>query len=181
MKIYLELFRTAPEIGGVQGDVDGDVSHQCNALLAGVCTEPVPLAVKLVLQELVEVDLLCQRPTSPRQRLRLPPLEFRRPLRPSPTAKVPLQRHKQGVVLQPVRFGVTERPEICRWSHSESFIRLPQNRQPLPVQQSKIHLIRTRTPGDFIHFRLGQKPVLNQKIQVNEIGIPSKGGEGLIG
>ena len=51
--VQQEQFRCRPDIGGIQGNVNGNITDDADALAVGVCAKGLPLTVKLVLQEIL--------------------------------------------------------------------------------------------------------------------------------
>src|SRR5439155_26210501 len=55
-----EEFGVSPDVGGVEGDEDGDVADETDALVGCAGAEIAPLALEEVLDELVIADFLCE-------------------------------------------------------------------------------------------------------------------------
>ena len=103
------------------------------------------------------------------------------PFLPGLHAEMPLEGHEQGVVRQPggiflrkgrYRFGVPLAAAIRR---------LFQQVQTVFVELAVIHMAGVLSPVPVTDLLLRQKPILDQQIQINEIGIARIGGKTLVG
>ena len=180
--VQLEVPGLGPDVGGVQGHVDGHVPDEADAPVVGVIPQRVPLAEEQELAEDPEIQVLGV--AGPVGLYRLRPVQadgLVRPLGPAHHAEAGLHRHVEGVVLQP---GGVFPPEGGHF--------LPQ-RLPPPLKGQPQHLeavfidLRVVHPGGVVApvpvFDLGgtQELLLYQQVQVDEIGVAGEAGEGGIG
>ena len=91
-----------------------------------------------------------------------------------------LQGHEQGVIVQPGR-GLAEHFVLTGRIGQQTAGRLFQHRVPGDVHQAIIHALRVAAPVQALVFVRLQQPVRRQIVQVDEIGVAGKGGEGLVG
>ena len=95
--------RMRPDIGGVFGRVDGQVSDQADPQIVDVGFERVQLAEEQILKKIVEAGFVGELPCSVFQSLALPQPNRLRPVLPRPAAVPLLERHIQAVIRKPVR------------------------------------------------------------------------------
>ena len=110
VRIQGEQVGAGPHIGAVMRDKNRQVADDPDSLLVGATPQLLPLAEEQILTEPVKFDLDSQFPSSLFQRRRLASGDIRRPLGPGTPAVAVLQRHEQGVVIQPERRFAAELP-----------------------------------------------------------------------
>ena len=148
----------------------------------GVLPQVAPLAEEQILQKGPEVHLVPVCLVAPRHRLGpVEPDVLLRPLGPGSHAEVLLHGHKQGVVRQPGPVLLPEGVQLRRHLLPAPGKGLPQQGEALGEDGAVVHPLRVVAPVDVGKVRLGQKAVLHQQIQVDEIGVARKGGKALVG
>ena len=101
--VQLKLLGAGPDVGAVNGDVDGQVPDDGDAFFVGIFLQAPPLAEKEELYPGPEVDFSGQLLPGPLQGGGAAKAQLLRPLQPGSSVIPVLQGHEQGVVLQPVR------------------------------------------------------------------------------
>ena len=177
--VQLEQLGIAPNLAGVQGHINGHIPQNGNALLFGVLPQGVPLAVELVLDKLVEVQLFSQALANLPQGFRLPVLEGFLPPVPGKALEFVLQGHIQGVIPQPV--GVLPAECLVVPIRPEPGVGQGQHLPPGPVQKAEVCPAGVLPPGKALRLSRLQKSLLLEGGQVNEIFVAGKGGAGLVG
>ena len=173
----LEQLPVGPHVHAVVGHVDGDISDEADALLVGVGPQGLPLAVEAVLDEGVIVDLLPEQLPIPGHGLRLPVPDILRPVDPAFALKMILQGAEQRPVLQ---IPGVSRHVLGHLGPIEPGEGLFQHLATAHVQEAEIHLPGILAPvlADVL---IGEEPLLLQKIQIHQIGVPGEGGRALVG
>ena len=178
--IQLELVGIGPHVSAVQGHIDGQVPNDGNPLLVGVLLQVPPLGIKEVLHPPPEIHLLPELFPGLFHRLGLPQADVLRPLQPGNSAVSVFQGHEQGVVLQPVRTPEGA-PHLKLVPPGQAGTGQTQNVKAVLIEDLVIDPRRVIPPVDILILSGLQKPPLSQNIQINEVGVAGKGGEGLIG
>ena len=101
--VQLKLVRVGPHVRAVQGHIDGQIADDGDTFFVDIFLQAPPLAEKEMLHPLPKVDLSRQFLFHLFQSGGLPQTQLLRPLQPRGSAEFVFQRHKQGIVLQPVR------------------------------------------------------------------------------
>ena len=96
--VGLKQFAARPGIGGVGGNVDGNITHDGYAFALGIGVQGAPLAVELVLDKRPEADLLGVFLFKSSQGGGVAQAQGLGPLLPIHHAVVPLDGHVQAVV-----------------------------------------------------------------------------------
>ena len=177
--IQLEQLRRRPYIGGIQRHVNGHITDDADTLFVGVSAEGLPLAVKLILQEILEEHVLFQFFLLFFQSLGFVVLQFLRPIQPGFTAHLAFQSHEDGVIRQPgfvflykdFKSGIGNKAAAGNFQHLGALV----------VYPAEIHPVGLLAPGNGGNFLLLQQPLFHQGVQVDEIVVARAGGEGLVG
>ena len=170
----------APDIGGVQGDVDGQVPDDPDALFPGVGLQRRPLRVKEVLDVNVEVHVLRELfPPGFHRLRRVVPEGLVRPVQPAFPAEMAFRGEIEGVVLHPGAAGAEggDPRLILDPAPAEGGAQ-----EPFPAGQHRA-IVDGGVAGDtgVLHLRRRQKAVLPQEWQVQQQGIPREGGDAGVG
>ena len=140
-----------------------------------------PLGKKQVLHRLPEADGPGTAGAGGVQGRRVPAAQGRLPLGPGTAAVFILQGHEQGVVRQPEGVFGTE-ISIGRGGRlQQTAAGFAQHLPPFAVEGAVVHPVRGAFPVDVRVFLPLQQAVGRQQVQVDEIGVARKGGEGLVG
>ena len=189
--VQLEQRAAHPSVHGVRRDVDGDIAEDLDALFVGVGFDLFPLGRELVLQELPEADLFLVFGAEALQRTAVPQTVLAGPLGPALHPVGGLERHVQGVILQPVLIfegeGVVS-IRVVAGTAVQPFPLLapcgvsgPQDLVAAGVQRAVIHCQRVFAPRLGLELGRRQQPFGLEGIEVDEIGVARKGGAALVG
>ena len=176
--IGLEQFRTCPEVAGVWADVDGDVSHQPDAVAVGVGLEGIPLGVEEELHGLVVVHLSGQPCLGGGESRRLPGAQVIGPVGKSGLLLLGLDGHEEGIVLKPVALGLAEGLVGRSGGRQQTLRRLAKDDGPLLVERAIIDALCGLRGGKLV---LRQQTICCQQPVINEVGVACKGREALVG
>ena len=113
-----------------------------------------------------------------RQRGFLPQAKPLGPFQPGRAAVFFLQRHKQGVIRQPL--GIFLKEGLIGIIRGKPAVGQTQELAPLLIQLSEADPTGVAAPVDRLRLPLLQQSLLHQRIQIDEIGIAGKGGKGLV-
>src|SRR5687768_14711695 len=97
----MELVLVRPNVAAIVGHEDRQIADDRDPTLVRVPFECKPLAIKLKLHELLELDLLVKLVAPAAERIRLTAARLRLPERPSHQAMGRLDRLKKGIVVEP--------------------------------------------------------------------------------
>ena len=177
--VQLEELGVGPDVGGIQGHIDGHVADDPDAVAVGVGAQGLPLAEKFILQEILEADARLQLlPVGLHDGLQ-PHEQTHGPGLPVPAPEMLLDGHKEGVILQPEAVVPDKFPVILRFC--KTAVGNFQEPDPLMVQQAKVHPVLAGAPAHLGRLFGQQKPLLHQRVQIDQIVVARKGGEGLVG
>jgi len=99
--IKLELLWVGPDIRRILGHVDGKVAQDLYAQVMRLGTQSAPLLKEEELDAAPQLDPCLQPLLRPRERPRVAATQLIWPLRPCSAVRLALERHKEGVVIQP--------------------------------------------------------------------------------
>lgn len=102
------------------------------------------------------------------------------PLRPAEHAEVRLKRHIERVVFEPAVF-TAEALKLCGELFRAALIGKAQDAVAVCEYAAIVHVPRIAAPVDALKLAALEEPVLYEKVEVDIIGVPCEGGEGLIG
>ena len=177
--IQLKQLRMCPDLHTVCGSVNGQIPDDGDSLLVGVCLELVPLLEELVLDEFIKGNILLVGFPCQVHRFLLPAAQGSPPLRKGLAVMGKLQRHVQGVILQPVLLrlhkGVKVRIRLCIGKGD------PQHFIALGIQQRIGNGAAVLSPVQAVIIRRHQQAFLRQQIKVDQIRVSCIGTAGLIG
>ena len=189
--VQLKQLAAHPCIHRVRRDVDGDIAQDLHALLVGVGLDCLPLDAELVLHELPEADLLFVCSSKGSQRGLVAAAVGGVPLHPVLHLVGYLQRHVQGIVLQPVLVGKGEGVVVVGVVVGTAVqpgalaapcgVGLAQHRKAADVQGAVVHLQRVFPPAFRLEVCGGQQALFFQRFQVHKIGVARKGRAALVG
>ena len=91
------------------------------------------------------------------------------------------QRHEQSVVVQPPAVVPDEVLIVRIGADAAALIGLAQQDKAVLVELVKVHLGGVVAEAHAVAFLPGQHALLHQRVQTDEVGIPGKGGIGLVG
>ncbi len=176
--VQLEKLAVHPHVRRIQGHINGYVADDPDALAVGVGSQGPPLLPELVLDEAMILDLLPVFLPCPLQRVRPAQPQILLPGKPG-AAVVLLQSHEQGVIREPL--GAFFQECFIFPVRGEPAEGLVQELPPLGVKPSIADPARIVPPVHRRRFLRPQKPLGNQDIQIDEVGISRPGGKGLVG
>ena len=178
--VQQKLFPLAPDVGAVQGDVDGQITDQLHAPGVHIRLERRPLGVEPVLHGGVEGHVLRQyRPPVLQRRCLMAPQGLVRPEIPGGVLEMGLGRLIQSVFFHP---GIPVRKVPGRLGPlpAEAGKCLAQQAVSALVHSSVLHRLSLRRPGR-LQLRLGQQSLRRQGLQVDEQRVARKGGDAGVG
>ncbi len=179
--VQLELLRGGPYVGAVPCGINGQIANHRDSQAVDIPLERPPLAEKEVLDPLPEIRFPLQLLSDGGQDLRSAQAQLLRPLEPGRAAVTVLQGHKQGVILQPVPLFPAEVLKVRGTVGQKPAARFAQDGVAGGIHQAVVNPFRTASPVDALIFLPFQQPFPFQLVQVDKVGVPGKGGEGLIG
>ena len=103
------------------------------------------------------------------------------PVPPGGALPLGLQGGEEGVILQPEGVLPAEGGIVRRRSGKKPLRGLVEHSPALAVEQGVVHPAGILAPGEGLVVLRRQETVLLQEIQVDEVGVPGVGGEGLVG
>ena len=94
---------------------------------------------------------------------------------------MPLAGHVQSVILQPAAVFLPESGHLLRVAPPAPLLRQRQHLESALVDLAVVHVSRLGAPLALGHLALFQQPVVDQHVQIDEVGVSGKGGKALIG
>ena len=189
--VQLKQFAAHPCIHRVGRDVDGDIAQNLHTLLVGVGLDRLPLDAELVLHKLPEADLFLVCGSKGGQRSLVAAAVGRVPLHPVLHLVGDLQRHVQGIVVQPVLVGKGKGVVVIGVVVGTAVqpgalaapcgVGLAQHRKAADIQSAVVHFQRIFTPAFRFEVCGGQQTFFFQRFQVHKIGVARKGRAALVG
>ncbi len=176
-----EELRVRPDVGAVQRHIDRDVPDDLNPPAVGIALERAPLAKEKVLQVGPESGLPLQLPAPILERRGLAGADVRIPLLHRRLAEAVLERHEERVVGQPVRVLLLEAGDTLPLAQKSPLVSLMKQLEPPVEERLVIHPPGVAPKVAGRAFLSCEQPVAHQQLEVDEIRVPRKGGEGLIG
>ena len=179
--VQLEFLRGAPDVGGVRGGVDGQVPDEGDPVGVGEVPEGGPLAEEEVLggpvdgklrRELRLGGVQCGGMAEPKGILPVPP---------GSAAALGFQGGEEGVILQPEGVFPAEGGIVRRRGGEQPLRGLAQDSPALAVEEGVVHPAGILAPGEGLVVLRRQEAIRPQEVQVDEVGVPGIGGEGLVG
>ncbi len=175
LPVQKELRPLAPHVGGVQGNVDGQIADEPQAQAVDIGLQGRPLGEKPVLDAGLEGHFLRQLHPPAVHGLPLVAAEaLVRPVKPGQAAEMPLHRPVQRVLPHP-GILLREGPGGLRRLAADPGKGLAQQGLPALFQSAVVDFIPRRDPGGG-ELLLRQEAVLRQKVQVDEQRISGEGG-----
>src|SRR5262245_20810123 len=101
-----------PDVSAIVRDEDGHIAEELDPMLLARSLQVVPLAKELVLEKGVKLHAGCELLPPTGQGHRLTPRDGTLPRRPRLAAMELFQRHEQGVIVEPRRLTLAERPQV---------------------------------------------------------------------
>ena len=179
--IELEHLRMGPGIRGIEGHINRNVPDELYSVIICVFFQFLPLDMEFVLEVLVKFDVEIAFPPVVVHGVIPALLDVLGPFLPGGPVEAELHSHKERVVLQPVRILPDEADEIGILGDIAALVGQVQQGEALLIDLAVVHLGRVVPEIAGRAFLLRQQALLDQDLQVDEIRIPRKGGEGLIG
>ena len=157
---------------------DGQIPHDAHLEAAGSLSDSIPLAEEEILAKAVCVDAMGESDSGVRQRRRVAVSEFGRPLGPRAPALVLLDGHEECEILQP--FGLGRHEAVVVGVGLEAAMGAVEH-LGLPLDQ--------RPEIDLSFWEVGhrgevvgrQEVRLDQLLEADQVGVPRKRREALIG
>ena len=178
--VQLEQGRVRPHVAGVIGYIDRQIADDLQPKRVYIAAQRVPLAEEEILQIDKEVHVVAEPDGIGLGRTRTAQADLLRPRLPRAHVLAALERHIQGIVLNP-------RVRIAEFAHGVR-VALPAAQEGAVEQveahavlEAVVHARAVRLPVDGVDLLLRQEAVLPQQIEVNEIGVARVRAEALIG
>ena len=169
-----------PEIGAVGGDIDRNVADDADALLSGVLAQLLPLAAEFKLNIAVEPHLIGQLFLPGRNGLGLVVADIRFPCIVTGAAVRVLDRHIKRIVLQPVRVFADKILKFFRLLCAAVAVGLTQQCESGMIHLAVVDGAAVIAKVRVIALVLGQEPLVDQFLQIDQVRISGKGRERLI-
>ncbi len=189
--IQLKQLAAHPCVHRVRRDVDGDVAQNLHTLLVGIGLDRLPLDAELVLHKLPEANLLFVCGGKGSKSGLVAAAVGLVPLHPVLHLVGYLQRHVQGIVLQPVLVGKGEGVVVVGVVVGTAVqpgalaapcgVSLAQHCKAADVQGAVVHFQRVFAPAFRLEVCGGQQALFFQRFQVHKIGVARKGRAALVG
>ena len=182
LRVQLEELRFRPDVCGIHGHINRNISDEPDALFDGICLQGFPLAEKQELHKCLKIDLVPQQ-------YRIFLHAFRavhadrviRPLGPAFHVEVFFDSNIEGIVIQPSGILRAEGFKFHPVLLFSAFISLSQERRPFLIQDTVICFCRIAAPVNGFNLLLFQQAVFDQQFQIDQVGIPCKRGTGGVG
>ena len=183
-----KVFVKAEDVGvspgrrAVHGHIEGNITDDFDPLLFGIGMEFFPLAVKLKLQEAVEIDLLRQFLCRCVQGFGVAEAFSIRPVCPGFPLIFFLQTHIEGIVKEPVMLSLqiflvlSVVLAVVRgiFQGAETVKGDAEHGVTVVVHCAVIDFFRVASEVKAVHFVPGQESLFNELLQVYKIGISRK-------
>ena len=178
-----EQAATAPDIGAVVGDVEGQITHNLDVATAGVLQQPLPLPLQLPLQQgfpleglgVLTFERLECGAAATGQRCR--------PLPPGPLLILAAQHHVAAVVLQPERLKgapVRQCPVLMIGPvGGATQQRLGQQVRTL-IRQGDVEMLRITAAGQRLQIGGRDQAIEHQLLTVEQPGIEGEAAGGAV-
>ncbi len=137
--VQLKLLRVRPDVGAVCGNIDGQIADDADTLRVDIRLQRAPLAEKQILHGPPEIQLRGKLCAGLCKRAGLPQAQRLRPDKPRSAATACFQRHKQRVILQPIRLLCAKSIKIGRPVCKQAAARNAQHGKALRIQPPVIH------------------------------------------
>ena len=174
-----EKLRICPDIHTVICHINGNISHNGNAVQIAVGLEFAPLLVEPVLQHAVEVDLVGIGLLRLSQCFRITLRQFRFPLMPGLSLMGIFQRHKQGVFRQPCLLCLAE-GQIARIVLPETAVCGPEYVETVVIHSGVVDPAGIIAPVNIRIVRRRKIALFLQALEVDKVGVSGVDGEGLV-
>ena len=181
--IQLEILRLAPHVRGVHGHIDGQIADDADAKRVDIGLErsPLPEKEKLNIGEQLNVRLEEPAVFFEGSRASAAANVLVGPLAPGLHAEVPLERHEQSVVRKPVRILRGKALHLTAVALETAFGGFLQKRKAVFVELPVIDTAGIRAPVTAFDLPAREKPVVDQRVEIDEIRVACKGGKALVG
>ena len=175
--IELKQFGAGPDLCTLVGDENRDIAHDAHATGIGIGLEPAPLTKKHPLAKLPKQAGPSQSQACLGQGRRLAPGQGLSPLVPGLLRVLRLQRHEQGIVVQPGRLLLAKNREILAIRRTGTGFKpccsRGQDAHAKGDQGLEIHRLVAQTGG--WRQRVGVQPALPlQVVQVDQQRVAGK-------
>ena len=163
-----------PGIRAVHGYIDRNISDQLDTPLIGIGFQLVPLAVKLILQILLEFNIEVQLPAIIIHGIAPAQSDILRPPGPRCPVKTVLDCHEKSIIRKPpVIFG-NKVPVILIFVDAAALIGFPKQRITAKIKLFIVDIPFFPAKIYRIAFFFGQNTFLDQCFQTDEVGIARK-------
>ena len=179
--IQLEQPGIGPGVGGVHGHIDGDVADDLHSLGVGVVLQPAVLLEELELQILLILDVEVQLPAVVIQGIVIAQADVLGPLVPALAVEEILQGHKEGIVLQPPAIVGGELLIFGILTDPAALIGHGQQDLSAVIEGGVVDVILLVAEEHAVALVIAQNTLGDQGLQIDEVGVAGKGGEGLVG
>ena len=181
LAVQLEQVGMRPHVCTVRRNVNGDIADDLNMLCVGVGFQPRPLLVELILQILMKLHVEVKLPVVVVDgEIPVHP-DVLRPALEGHFLEEALQRHEEGVIVQPPCVVGTEFVEAVVLCDAAPLIGLVEECQTVFVELVEVNFRRVAAEIHGIALLAGQNALLDEGVQTDEIRVARKGGERLIG
>ena len=174
--IKLEKLGFTPHVRAVKRHVDRHVADKFYAFFVGIIPQRVPLTEEQELQKGIEGDVVGKLTAEALQSVR--PAQTNvlvLPFHPALHTEMRLERHKQGVVLKPLRVFCAEGGKGVGKQRNAALVRLAQNGKAALINRAVVHPLLVRAPEVLRDLAALEQLVADEQIQVDKIGIARKG------
>ena len=180
--VELEPLGLGPDVGGVEGDVDGKVADDADVLRACVGAQALPLPEEEVLDVDVEVDLVGEGLAVGVEGAGLAHADGGVvPLDPRPHAEVALDGHEQGVVLDPRGVLGAEARDLLGVAGEAPLEGAAQDLGAARVELGVVDAGGVVAPVGGVDLVLGEQAVGHELVEVDQVGVAREGRGALVG
>ena len=177
--VELEQRRIRPDIAGIIGHIDRQVTDDLDSLLVDVASQSLPLLIEQVLQVGKEPTILRKRDAIGLQCARSAQANLLRPGLPRAHIIGTLERHIHGIVLDP-RVCLAELAQRVGVTVAAALIGLVEQVKAHRELEAVIHAFAVGRPVDRIDLLLLEQAVPDQRVKVNKIRVSGAGAERLV-
>ena len=179
--VKLEHFRMRPRVRRVKSHIDGNISDNLYSALICIGFQLLPLHMELKLNVLIKFYVKIAFPSIIIQCIGPALSDILRPFAPRGPVKPKLHGHEKGIILQPVPILLHKTHKIRIMGYIAAPIGDAQQIETLPVNLPVIGKPWVISKIAGVAFLSRKHALLHQRIQIDKIWIPCKGGKGLVG
>ena len=171
-----EALRVGPDVRGVERHIDGQVAYYLDAQRVHILAQLIPLLVEHVLHPGKEPHIRVKQAAVV---LHAPGLAepdvLVRPKRPGDHVEMALHGHEQRVIRQPAGILLAEAGYLARVPVPAARAGQAQHIEAVVVYLAVVHVHGVAAPVHGLDLRLGQQPVLDEHVEVDEIRVAREG------